>query len=94
MKFSPLVILCAAVLLFSSCDHLIKGETKSNAPVPKKVIDLPLASFAMKIDPSCQMPLKKGEISDTATYQGKLYGFCGAGCKEEFLKNPGQYLNQ
>ena len=94
MKFYSIILSCAVILMLSSCDHLMKGETKSTAPVPKKIIDIPLASFAMKIDPSCQMPLKKGEISDTTTYQGKLYGFCGTGCKEEFLKNPGQYLNQ
>ena len=40
------------------------------------------------------MTLKQGEVADTLTYQGKLYGFCGTGCKEEFIKNPGQYLNQ
>jgi len=40
------------------------------------------------------MPVKKGEIGDTATYEGKIYGFCSSGCKDEFLKTPTQYLNQ
>lgn len=82
------------VLLLSSCDRLMKGETKSTAPVPKKVIDISLSSLSSKTDPVCDMMLKQGDVSDTASYQGKMYGFCSSGCKEEFLKNPGQYLNK
>jgi YHS domain-containing protein len=33
------------------------------------------------------MPVTAG-ISDTAHYDNKVLGFCSAGCKEEFLKNP------
>lgn len=42
-------------------------------------------------DPLCGMPLTGG-VSDTAHYQGKVYGFCSDGCKKEFLKNPASYL--
>lgn len=94
MNFTKVILFCAVVLSLSSCDRLMKGETKSTAPEPKKVLDIPISSLAIKNDPVCGMTMKKGEIADTANYQGKLYGFCGAGCKEEFIKNPGQYLNQ
>ena len=40
-----------------------------------------------KKDPSCGMPLTAG-IEDTAHYGGKVYGFCSAECKREFLKDP------
>ncbi len=40
-----------------------------------------------KKDPTCGMPVTAG-ISDTAHYDNKVLGFCSAGCKEEFLKNP------
>ena len=40
-----------------------------------------------KKDPTCGMPVTAG-ISDTAHYDNKVIGFCAAGCKEEFLKNP------
>lgn len=40
-----------------------------------------------KKDPTCGMPVTAG-ISDTAHYDNKVLGFCAAGCKEEFLKNP------
>jgi YHS domain-containing protein len=94
MKLSQVLSACALVLILSSCDRLFKGETKSNAPVPKKTLEISVASLSIKNDPVCGMPMKQGEISDTASYQGKLYGFCGAGCKDEFQKNPGQFLNQ
>jgi putative intracellular protease/amidase/YHS domain-containing protein len=39
----------------------------------------------------CGMPLK-GDVGDTAQYNGKLYGFCSKECKAEFKKNPLAYL--
>ena len=44
-----------------------------------------------KKDPSCGMPVK-GNISDTTLYEGKLYGFCSAECKQDFLKNPKAHI--
>lgn len=44
-------------------------------------------------DPACGMPLKAG-LEDTASYKGKLYGFCSKECKEAFLKEPATYLAQ
>jgi putative intracellular protease/amidase/YHS domain-containing protein len=42
-------------------------------------------------DPICGMPIKAG-ISDTCHYQNKVYAFCSAGCKAEYLKNPNGYM--
>ncbi len=44
-------------------------------------------------DLSCGMPLT-AVIGDTAHYKGKLYGFCSSACKNEFLKNPEQYVTK
>lgn len=41
----------------------------------------------------CGMPIKAG-IADTVHYNGKLYGFCSTGCKDEFKKNPLAYLSK
>ncbi|SMC50419.1 YHS domain-containing protein [Moheibacter sediminis] len=46
-----------------------------------------------KIDPICEMETA-GHVSDTIHYDGKIYGFCSSGCKEEFSKNPQQYLSK
>ena len=94
MKFFPIVISVLLGLTFSSCGNLFKGETKSLAPAPKKTIEISLSSLSVKTDPVCGMPLKQGEIADTTTYDSKIYGFCGTGCKDEFAKSPKQYLTQ
>ncbi len=39
----------------------------------------------------CGMPIRAG-IADTAHCNGKVYGFCSTGCKDEFKKNPASYL--
>ena len=44
-----------------------------------------------KKDPVCGMPLSHG-AKDTTLYKEKIIGFCSKECKEEFLKNPKQYV--
>ena len=39
----------------------------------------------------CGMPVAAG-VADTAHYKGKVYGFCSAECKNEFLKDPLAHL--
>ena len=51
----------------------------------------PKIELASNEDPVCHM-LVAEEMSDTTLYNGKIYGFCGAGCKEEFLANPTAYI--
>jgi YHS domain-containing protein len=51
------------------------------------VISYDISLVDNKKDPTCGMPVTAG-ISDTAHYDNKVLGFCAAGCKEEFLKNP------
>ncbi len=59
------------------------------AAVPKQ----PFAGveFASKKDVACGMMLSAG-ITDTAHYNGKIYGFCSAECKADFLKTPEAFL--
>lgn len=42
--------------------------------------------LASDIDPVCHMSVKDG-YADTTMYEGKIYGFCAAMCKESFLKS-------
>ena len=39
----------------------------------------------------CGMPVSSG-MTDTAHYNGKVFGFCSTECKNEFLKSPKGYL--
>ncbi|GEM_PF-348100 len=42
-------------------------------------------------DPVCKMKTE-GQISDTAVYRKRSYGFCSSHCKGRFKQNPEKYL--
>ena len=74
-----------------SCNQpksVMPEKKMENAAAAKNTLktDLSKLDFAVKKDLSCGMPVSAG-VSDTTTYKGKLYGFCSAECKEDFLKN-------
>jgi putative intracellular protease/amidase/YHS domain-containing protein len=46
--------------------------------------------FDNKKDFVCGMPITAG-IADTVNYNGKVYGFCSTGCKDEFKTNQRLY---
>lgn len=64
-----------------------------NMNKPNKYITIDTSLLTTKIDVVCNMSVKK-RIVDTMSYKGKLYAFCGKGCKEEFAKDPILYLNK
>ena len=49
--------------------------------------------FGSNKDLICGMPLTGG-VADTARYNGKVYGFCSTGCKDEFSKDPSAYVSK
>ena len=82
-----------ASLALSSCNN----KTAENKPVEQKEqkgINIKVSQLASKIDYSCKMELEDGSIADTASYQGKTYGFCSTECKTEFMKDPESHLAQ
>ena len=44
-------------------------------------------------DPICGMNTAQF-LTDTASYQKKIYGFCSKSCKVEFKKNPKKYVKK
>ncbi len=44
-------------------------------------------------DPICGMSVDLSTTKFKSTYQGKVYGFCSAGCKLTFDENPAQYAD-
>lgn len=88
-------ILFVLILTFLSCK-----ETKPNSKTttqPETTVTEEDKYKNVKFDSDkdfiCGMPVSAG-VSDTAHYKGKVYGFCAAECKAEFLKNPESYLTQ
>ena len=71
---------------------LIVGCGNSHQDESAKKIELTLQQLSATVDPVCKMSLEQHVISDTTTYEGKLYGFCSSGCKEDFLKDPTKYV--
>lgn len=45
-------------------------------------------------DPVCNMALEEDEAAATATYDGKIYYFCSAACRNDFQEDPEAYLRQ
>jgi YHS domain-containing protein len=86
-----LYVYLPAALLLASCNTGTKTETTTTtSPAP----EIKVADLSANKDYVCGMELADGGVADTAQYDGKVYGFCATECKQEFLKNPGQYLSQ
>ena len=82
---------------------LVMGSCNQKAASPKaddkmttdaKPVNIKLSELASNKDLNSDMPLQDGAIADTASYQGKIYGFCSAECKAEFMKDPQAHLAQ
>ncbi|MFN3402630.1 MAG: YHS domain-containing protein [Cytophagaceae bacterium] len=84
------ILFSAAVILFSCGGN---NNQTAEQEMGGSNISYNSEIFASDIDPVCNMSIKNG-AADTATVNGKLYGFCNTGCKEEFLKNTEKYLNK
>ncbi|MGZ4034488.1 MAG: YHS domain-containing protein [Bacteroidia bacterium] len=71
-----------------------QGQIKA-APAEKKKevknLNVKFEQLASNRDVVCKMPIKNF-LEDTILYEGKIYGFCGSGCKDEFKKDPKQYV--
>lgn len=72
-----------ASLLITAC-HAGNNESKhEQTPAEKSEPKFAGVQFASLKDTSCGMTL--GDIADTVMMDGKVYGFCSAECKGEFV---------
>lgn len=79
MKKTYFQILAIAITTFMGCQNQHPPAVDGQA------------HFANKTDYICGMDVQ-ADWTDTCTYMGKTYAFCGASCKEEFLQDPEKYL--
>ncbi len=81
-------------LLFSACQSNEKKhqdlEVKVAHPMHMSTQEKLDVVVVNELDPICQMKTAE-HLSDTVTYEGKLYGFCSTSCKNTFLKEPKKY---
>lgn len=98
MRYTLFLII--AVLLLTACNNAPKPAHSAAWADSMPAIDsmnkglrkdFSRLAFANKKDLVCHMPLTAG-IGDTATYNGKLYGFCSKECKDAFEKDAAGYV--
>lgn len=91
------ISIIATVILLPACNSNkakqpeATADTTTMKAVAAPAKDFSKLTFANKRDIVCHMPLTAG-IGDTASYKGKLYGFCSPECKAEFVKDPTGYI--
>ncbi|MFN8300383.1 MAG: hypothetical protein U0T75_14880 [Chitinophagales bacterium] len=83
------LLMSAAVLVALTACNNKPAETntpEASAPAPKsEFVDIKVAQLSTNVDPGCGMTVEDGSIADTATVDGKLYGFCSKECKADYL---------
>lgn len=100
MKAFVTILFSLAII---SCGQQAKEGQNTKIEGPKVIekkdaagVKVDIAQLASKIDPVCEMDITslvaENALADTASYKGKLYGFCGSGCKDEFVKNPAEFI--
>jgi xanthine dehydrogenase accessory factor len=53
-----------------------------------------LAELVEAVDPVCGMTVSVEAATETATYEGTTYVFCGPGCRASFESDPARWLPQ
>jgi Cu+-exporting ATPase len=48
----------------------------------------------MATDPVCGMSIEADTAPASAEFEGQTYFFCARGCREDFVSEPGHYLQQ
>lgn len=48
----------------------------------------------MLLDPVCRKALSEGDVETTTVYNGKTYYFCCSSCREQFTRQPKQYIGK
>ena len=85
------------VLALVSCNQKTEPKAETTTPevtaAPAKM-EVKVSDLATNKDFVCGMEVADGSIADTASFEGKLYGFCSVECKAEFAKDPAAYLAQ
>lgn len=73
---------------------LIACGQQPKAPADAAQTSAPAAyTLANTVDPICEMTVDNS-VEDTAHYKGRIYGFCGAHCKESFQEDPAKYVKE
>ncbi len=93
----PLILSAAACLAITiGCNQkpAATEEKKEMTTTESAMVNVKVADLVNDKDLRCGMTVEDGSIADTASYEGKLYGFCSKECKADFVKDPQTYIAQ
>jgi len=83
IKTLLLALMCSAIACTqNSTSNKSSGQSDNTAAA---------VQFANETDFICGMKVSP-EYEDTCHYQGKVYAFCSASCKETFQEEPEKYV--
>lgn len=94
---NKLTLTAVAIILLASCNQKPAEQPSATEDKPTETqhIQISKAQLAStKCLPCGDMELEEGQIADTTSVDGKIYGFCSPDCKASFVANPSQYLTQ
>ena len=86
----------SALLLGISISVLVYRRVSGDIqPFVSQIIrsGLQVPSSLRVMDPVCNMAVDPAMAAGRMSYGGKTYYFCGNGCLESFMKDPGRYAN-
>jgi len=100
MKMKKIIYIFAVVVILTSINYAQDStEVKSCCPSISDTVNCDSLSVEEVNKPKTPWnkicPVMGNPISDTAPtyyYDGKLWGFCCAGCDTKFAKNPDKYI--
>ncbi len=94
MKFKVLSLTALVALGMAACQQSAPNAPKASpteqAAPTANAETLPWAGDQ---DLVCEMKVDQ-TAEDTVHYGGKVYGFCGQSCKEDFQANPAKFVGK
>lgn len=89
MKYLIGVLLVAGLFVMLNCSSENQQEVQGDASTPQEQsINITSDMLTTSKDLVCGMDLTNHTIADTAIYNGQLFGFCSADCKDKFKMDP------
>jgi YHS domain-containing protein len=91
MKIKILHLAILTATLLTACQSKPAKPVSNEPSTPAATIGG--LAWAGDQDVVCEMKVDQ-TVEDTVHYAGKVFGFCGASCKETFQENPGKYVGK
>ncbi|MEV0285109.1 MULTISPECIES: XdhC family protein [unclassified Kribbella] len=72
----------------------VLAEIIATRPQPARQVSVPSVLPAEAVDPVCGMTVAVTAASLRLEHNGRVWHFCGPGCRQAFADDPGRYLDE